>query len=128
NDTEILDVSQINLQQLHEPTSPENIKVDISQLQLGQNHLNNTLGLKDFATFIRKEDLKYDQEHFERFVIVTINQSCISLIPFDKFNKTGGDYGYVWPAIARVDKNTKKLYGQGMRMADFEVDIDKGCI
>jgi hypothetical protein len=78
------------------------------------------------VTFVRKEDLTYHQEYFERFAIVIINTSDINIIPFDWFNKTGGDYGYVWPATARMEKN--RLYGQGMRMANFSLELDKACL
>ena len=95
---------------------------------MGYHKLDTKLDLIDFITYIRKEDLKYDQDYYERFVIVVINRDDISIIPFDWFNKSGGDYGYVWPAVARFDKDKSKLYGQGMLMADFTLDIEKASV
>ena len=98
------------------------------QFSLGHNKIDTGLDLIDFVTYIRKQDLKYDQDYYEKFVIVFINKDHINILPFDWFNKSGGDYGYVWPATAQFDKERNKLYGQGMRMGDFTVDIDKASL
>ena len=80
-----------------------NFKIDISKMSLGTNIYQTYLGLNNFATFVRKNDLKYDLPYYESYVIVIIENEKVKLIPYDKFNKLGGDYGYVWPAIAKID-------------------------
>ena len=56
-----------------------------------------------------------------------IDQININIIPFDWFNTTGGDYGYVWPAVAQINLKNFELTGKGMRMADFKVQLSD-CI
>jgi len=120
-----VDIVKINLTKLKTNVVSQNSKIDISNMDLGNNIFQTSLGLNNFVTFVRKSDLKYNQEYFENFVIMIINEARINLIPFDNFNKKGGDYGYVWPATARIDIENKKLYGKGMRMDDFEIKLDK---
>ncbi|OLY93652.1 hypothetical protein SAMN05444008_114138 [Cnuella takakiae] len=121
-DTNLIDIVQVDLFSLNEEPELLNAKIDLSHLQLGKNHVKSYLDVGLLVTYVRKENLTYNKDYFENFVIVIIEQEQINLIPFDWFNKTGGDYGYVWPALARLD--TGKLYGQGMRMANFTVDLD----
>lgn len=94
------------------------------QFSLGQNRFDTHLDLDDFVTYVRKENLKYDQNYYEKFVLVFIAKGSITIIPFDWFNKSGGDYGYVWPATAQFEKEKNKLYGRGMRMSNFVIDIE----
>jgi len=125
-DYDTLDITQIQLAHLPNKIIATNKKIDLLQFSLGHNKINTELDLVDFVTYLRKEDLKYDQDYYEKFVVVFINKNDINIIPFDWFNKSGGDYGYVWPATAQFDKT--RLYGQGMRMSDFIVDLDKASL
>jgi hypothetical protein len=125
-DYDLLDISEIQLGNLTGPRNPLNQKIDLLKFNLGHNQIDLDLNLSDFVTFVRKEDLKYQLDYYEKFVIVIINNDDINIIPFDWFNKTGGDYGYVWPATARLDKT--KLYGQGMRMNNFTVELNETCL
>jgi hypothetical protein len=59
--------------------------------------------------------------YYETFAIVVTENKSIDIIPFDWFNKTGGDYGYMWPATAQVNIQNRELESKGMRMADFKV-------
>jgi hypothetical protein len=124
SDYDTLDITQLELNRRETDLKPRECKIDLSKLSLGHNKPEVDLDLKDFVTYVRKSDLKYEEEYYERFVFVIINSNDIRLIPFDWFNRNGGDYGYVWPATARIDSDNK-LHGQGMRMSDFQIDIDK---
>ena len=125
-DTNLIDIVQVDLLSLNEEPELLNTKIDLSQLQLGKNHVRTYLDVDLLVTYARKESLTYNQEYFENFAIVIVEKETINLIPFDWFNKTGGDYGYVWPALARVHNG--KLYGQGIRMDNFTVELDKACL
>ena len=125
-DYDFLDITQVHLDDAASTPKQLQERIDLMEYKIGHNEFANNLELRDFVTFVRKEDLTYQQDYYERFVIVIINKNDINVIPFDWFNKTGGDYGYVWPATARMDKN--KLYGQGMRMDNFTVDLEKACL
>lgn len=127
-DYDEIDIKQITLLNLIENAIFKNLKVDLLQFSFGQNKIDTELDLIDFVTYVRKKDLKYDQDYYDQFVIVLINKTEINIIPFDWFNKKGGDYGYVWPATAKLDKSKCKLYGQGMRMSDFTIDLGKACL
>lgn len=127
-DYDTLDITQIQLSSLSNTPITTNKKIDLLKFSLGHNKVDTGLDLNDFVTYVRKEDLKYDQDYYEKFVLVFINKDDINILPFDWFNKTGGDYGYVWPATAQFDKERNKLYGHGMRMGDFTVDIDKASL
>lgn len=98
-------------------------QIDISKLVLGKNQTTEDYELTNFVSYLRKSDLKYSLPFSEHFVIIIINKNNVELIPFDWFNKTGGDYGYVWPAIAQLDIKNNRIIGKGMRMNDFTVDL-----
>lgn len=125
-DYDLLDITQVRLDDGANTTKRLNQRIDLLKFKTGHNEFATDLDLRDLVTFVRKEDLTYQQDYYEKFVIVIINNNDINIIPFDWFNKTGGDYGYVWPATARLDKG--KLYGQGMRMDNFTVELDKACL
>jgi hypothetical protein len=72
-----------------------------------------------------KPNLAIKEDFHERFVIVILHGVFITVIPFDRFNETGGDPLYMWPALASIDIETGKLYGHGMRMGSFEEQLDK---
>lgn len=101
--------------------------INLADFQLGKNQLSVDYGLTNFVTFVRKKDIKYNLDYFETFVILMIDQININIIPFDWFNTTGGDYGYVWPAVAQINLKNFELTGKGMRMADFKVQLSD-CI
>lgn len=125
-DYDLLDITQINLGDGANTTKHPNQRIGLLKFKTGHNEFATDLDLRDLVTFVRKEDLTYQQDYYEKFVILIINKNDINIIPFDWFNKTAGDYGYVWPATARLDK--EKLYGQGMRMDNFTVELDKACL
>lgn len=104
-----------------ELTSKKN-QFEIPPLEIGINTIPNPLGLKNFITFIRSRKIKYPLDFYEIFGILIINEDTVELIPFDEFNKKGGDYGYVWPAVAQLDAQGY-LHGEGMRMDDFKVKV-----
>ncbi|WP_430401180.1 hypothetical protein [Flavobacterium sp.] len=122
-ETDFIEISKANLLELENEPKIFNTKINISKLEIGQNIFNTELDLNNFVTFLRKDDLKYDQDYYENFVILIINKENVELVPFDTFNKKGGDYGYVWPAIARIDVGKKIIYGKGMRMSDFTIEL-----
>lgn len=99
----------------------DTIRLNIDELGISKQV--NVLKLKSLVTFTRIEELQYEQDYYEQFVIVIIDRGQLKSIPFEWFNKTGGDWGYVWPATARIDTKTNKLYGRGMRMSDFVLDL-----
>jgi hypothetical protein len=125
---DMLNVTQIQLADLAKTPIMMNREIDLLKFSLGHNKFDTDLDLNNFVTYIRKQNLSYDQEYYEKFVIVFINKDDINILPFDWFNKTGGDYGYVWPATAQFDKERNKVYGHGMRMGDFTIDIDKASL
>jgi hypothetical protein len=120
-----LDITQIQLSNLAKAPIQKSKEIDLLKFSLGHNKFDIGLELNDFVTYVRKEDLKYDQDYYEKFVLIFINKDDIHIFPFDWFNKTGGDYGYVWPATAQFEKEGNKLHGQGMRMKNFTIDIDE---
>ena len=123
-DYDTLEITQIDLSTLIETPITTKQKINLVKFSFGHNKFETKLELVDFVTYTRKDDLKYNQDYYESFVIVIISKDDINIVPFDWFNKTRGDYGYVWPATAQFDKEKGKLYGCGMRIADFTVDID----
>ena len=125
-DYDLLDITEVQLGETANTLKHLSEQIDLLKFKIGHNKLETALDLKDFVTFVRKENLTYQQDYFERFAIVLINDSDINIIPFDWFNKTGGDYGYIWPATARMDKS--RLNGQGMRMENFTVELDQACL
>lgn len=100
------------------------IEIEIPKLELGTNQLDNDLNLTNFTSYIRSEKIKYDLDYYETFAIIVITDNLVELIPFDWFNEKGGDYGYVWPALAQIDTNGN-LIGSGMRMENFKTELRK---
>ena len=94
-DYDTLDITQVELSSLSNTPITTNKRIDLLKYSLGHNKADTELDLNDFVTYVRKEDLKYDQDYYEKFVFVFINKDDINILPFDLFNKTGGDYGYV---------------------------------
>jgi len=98
-------------------------KINLKDLPAGKNKLNADYGLSNFVTYVRKSDIKYELDCYENFAIVIIDNGSINIIPFDWFNKTGGDYGYVWPATAKLNLRSFELAGKGMRIGDFKIQL-----
>ncbi|WP_121810126.1 hypothetical protein [Mucilaginibacter kameinonensis] len=97
--------------------------IELKGLHAGKDELGNNYGLSNFVTYVRKSSINYDFDYAENFAIVIINNSSIDIIPFDWFNKKGGDYGYVWPATAQLNLGTFELTGKGMRMENFSIQL-----
>ncbi len=100
------------------------IEIEIPILELGVNQIENNLSLTNFITYIRSEKVKYDLDYYETYAIIVITDNVVEMIPFDWFNEKGGDYGYVWPALAQIDTNGN-LIGSGMRMENFKTELRK---
>lgn len=124
-ENDLIEVTKVNLAKVKSDSEVFSTAIDICSLPFGVSVYSNELGLENFVTFVRKSDLKYDLEYFENFVVVIITQNTITLKPFNSFNKLKGDYGYVWPAIAQIDLEKNLLLGRGMRMADFQIDLNQ---
>jgi hypothetical protein len=96
---------------------------DISTLQIGVNRIENNLSLDNFITFVRSDLIKYENPFCDSFGMMIVTKENVELIPFDWFNKKGGDYGYVWPALAQMDLSNNLLIGEGMRMENFKLEL-----
>lgn len=103
----------------------QNFEIDISILKVGSNRIENSLKLDNFVTYLRSTKIKYEEGFYDSFGIIIVNEDMVELIPFDWFNEKGGDYGYVWPALARLDIDNNLLVGEGMRMDKFNVPINR---
>ena len=105
-------------------SEPEIIEIEIPKLELGINQIVNNLSLTNFVTYIHSNKIKYDLDYYESFAVVVITDNVVEMIPFDWFNEKGGDYGYVWPALAQIDTKGN-LIGSGMRMDNFKTELRK---
>jgi hypothetical protein len=124
-DEDIIDIHQVYLPNIFSNLEVLHTTIHLNDLSLGLNNATTNIKTKGLVTYARKNSLKYDLPFSENFVVAIIKPNSIELIPFDFFNKKGGDYGYIWPATARVDLDSMSLSGKGMRMADFEVTLNK---
>jgi len=97
--------------------------IDIITTDPGKHPRPAMMAYHHFVTFIRKPNLNVKVDYHERYVIILLHGDCITVIPFDSFNETGGDPLYMWPALATLDPDTGKLYGHGMRMGSFTVQL-----
>lgn len=98
-------------------------QIYLRKYEAGKYQLERDYNLSYFITYVRKPTIKYDLTYYENFAVIIIDKSEISIVPFDWFNKTGGDYGYVWPATAQLNIDTYELMGKGTRMADFKIQL-----
>ena len=117
-----INIFKVNLEKLEERQEKLNEKIALSMLENCYG-FKPVIELTGFVTYVRMEELKYETDIHEKFAVVIIEKSHIQIIPFDSFNKKGGDYGYVWPATAQFDLSTLQIHGQGMRMDDFTIDL-----
>jgi hypothetical protein len=97
--------------------------VDITATEPGRQAHSTRIGYHHFVTFIRKPNLIVREDYHERYVIVLLHEDNLTVIPFNSFNETGGDPLYMWPALATLDLDAGKLYGHGMRMGSFTVQL-----
>lgn len=97
--------------------------IKLKDFAIGKSQLDTDYTLSNFVSYVRKSDIKYELDYYENFAIVIIDGVNINIMPFDWFNKTGGDYGYVWPATAQLDLRSFELKGKGMRMSDFKIQL-----
>ena len=104
-----IDLTKFNLNLPGDIQGTKTERLDLRQFSLGQNKFKSSLDINELVLFARKTELKYNQDYYEKFVIVVIDLDKIEITPFDWFNKTGGDFGYVWPAVARYDRKNRKL-------------------
>ncbi len=102
--------------------------IDIIATEPGRHSRSTSLTYHHFVTFIRKPNLMVREDWYERYVIVLLHEDFISVIPFDSFNETGGDPLYMWPALASLEVESGKLYGHGMRMGSFDVQLELGML
>ena len=109
----------------------ERYEITVSmQLELGTTKFIFPAEFKEIdelAFFTNKKDL-YPNRAVETnwadwvLVILKPTEDTIEIISLDWFNKSGDDFGYVWPTrIARSKKNGQ-FYGQGIRMDNFILD------
>jgi hypothetical protein len=123
-DTNLVTVNQVSLNNLNVDPWVLNTKIDLSSLQLGKNKFATHLDIEYLVTYARKDSLLYNEDHCEKFAIIIIEKEQVNILPFDWFNTSSSEYDYVWPATARLDLYNGNLYGQGIRMADFCVELD----
>ena len=121
NDKNILIIEKIDLEF---KTESKIIEIEIPKLELGFNQITNNLNLTNFITYARSEKIRYKLDLYETFGIIVITDNVVEFIPFDWFNEKGGDYGYVWPALAQLESN-QNLIGSGMRMENFKIELRK---
>ena len=97
--------------------------IDVKATEPGRHAHDTNMTYHHFVTFIRKPNLIVKADDYERYVIILLHEELLTLIPFDTFNETGGDPLYMWPALATLEPETGKLYGHGMRMGSFTVQV-----
>jgi len=127
-DTDGVAIDQISLNNLTSDPWVLNTKLDLSHLHLGKNEFKTHLGCNNFITYARKSGISYGQAAYEKFAIVIVAQEQVNLVPFHWFNQTHAEDDYVWPATARLDLAAGKLYGRGMRMPDFCIELHKALL
>lgn len=114
-------ITQVKLNSVEELDKTVSCEINLRELDAGIHKIETNIQVSNLVSFVRKSNIRYELDYYEKFAIVIINDSSINIIPFDWFNKKGGDYGYVWPATAKLSEGV--LYGQGMRMNDFTLDL-----
>ncbi|MFT3935972.1 MAG: hypothetical protein QM726_20245 [Chitinophagaceae bacterium] len=122
-DTDIIDIQQVLLRGLASDPWILNTRLNLSNFKEGKNNFNNHLDCACFVSFTRKSSISYKQEEFENFAIVVLTKDAINIIPFHSFNQSNNALAYTWPVIAKLDLDSKMLYGKGMRMQDFNIDL-----
>lgn len=127
-DTNQVDIVELGLEGLNEDPWVLNTKIDLATLHIGKNHYRTYLDTGCIVTFTRKDSITYNKASYEQFAIVIIEKEQVNIIPFDWFNIANSQYDYTWPATARLDPAGAKLYGQGMRMPLFCIDLDRAVL
>jgi len=101
----------------------ENLKIGVNSFEFPEEYKQ----IDEILIFATKENLYTNippEEYYAKYVLLSIRplEGEIEIIPLDWFNKSGDDFGYVWPTrIARHKKNGN-LHGQGVRMSNFILD------
>jgi hypothetical protein len=124
-DTNLVNIVELSLVGLTADPWLLNTKIDLAALQIGKNEFRTYLDSSYLVTYSRKDSLTYSKASYEKFCIVIIEKEQVNIIPFDWFNKSNSQYDYTWPVTARIDLAGGKLYGQGMRMPAFCIDLDR---
>ncbi len=124
-DTNLVDIKELNLEDLNDDPWMMNTKIDLATLHIGKNEARTYLDTDRIVTFARKDSITYNKASYEQYAIVIIEKEQVNIIQFDWFNKSNSQYDYTWPATARLDLEAGKLYGEGMRMPAFCVELDK---
>jgi hypothetical protein len=111
--------------------SGERSEITVSmKLELGINEFSFPAEYKEIdelAFFATKQDLYPDrpnETYWADWVLVILwpREDKIEIVSLDWFNKSGDDFGYVWPTRVARSKKDGRLYGQGIRMANFVLD------
>lgn len=116
-------IRQYDLREVNPELSMLEEFIDIMATEPGRHAHTTRMTYHHFVTFIRKPNLIVKEDYYERYVIILLHEELLTLIPFDTFNETGGDPLYMWPALATLEPETGKLYGHGMRMGSFTVQV-----
>ncbi len=116
-------IRQYDLREENPGSSMAEDFIDIMTTDTGKHQRPTRMAYHHFVTFIRKPNLIVKEDYHEQYVIVLLHEDVVNIIPFDNFNETGGDPLYMWPALATLDPDTGKLYGHGMRMGSFTVQL-----
>jgi hypothetical protein len=124
-DTDLVNINQVSLQLLSEDPWTLNTRVDLGLFQVGRNMFTSHLDTPCLVTYARKDSIRYSNDQYEHFAIVIIEREQINIIPFDWFNGNNSPYDYTWPVTARLDRVTGSLQGQGIRMKDFSILLNK---
>src|SRR5258708_37911345 len=99
-------------------------------MEIGVNDFtfpNEYKEIEELAFFSTKKGLYPDQSpenYWDDYVLVILRpgKNEVEIIPVDWFNKSGADFGYVWPTRIARSKIDSRYYGQGIRMANFILD------
>lgn len=116
-------IRQYDLREVNPELSMLEEFIDIMATEPGRHAHTTRMTYHHFVTFIRKPNLIVKEDYYERYVIILLHEEFLTLIPFDTFNETGGDPLYMWPALATLEPEAGKLYGHGMRMGSFTVQV-----
>lgn len=122
-DTNLLDISEVILNELTDDPWIMRTKIDLALLAIGKNEFSAQLDTAPLVTFARKSSISYNKASYEQYAVVIIQKEQVTIIPLDGFNKANSQYDYTWPAIARLNLDTGKLYGEGMRMPPFCITL-----
>jgi hypothetical protein len=83
--------------------------------------------IDELSLFATKDGLYPDQSatvYWADYVLIILRpkKNEVEVIPQDWFNKSDGDFDYVWPTRIARSRKDNRFYGQGIRMANFILD------